>query len=189
MKKRYDAILLLGLKLKDDGTPREELLLRLEKAARCYHMGLAPLIIPCGGQRPGTPVTEAEVMKQELLRLSIPASAIQCEDCSQITVENMRNARKLLGKEKPRVIIVTSDYHAPRARLICRHTACMQAVSRSAHIPWRIKKRAALMEPLHLLDYLLGYQATNKPRPKLYLKIMYGLGIEKPKQTENEPDK
>lgn len=180
MKKSHDAILLLGLKLQDDGSPREELLLRIRKAAQCYHQGLAPLVIPCGGQRPGTPVTEAAVMKKELMDLSVPESAIRCEDRSQITVENMRNARKMLDREKPRVIVVTSDYHALRALLICRHTAGMRASRRSARIPWHIKRKAALMEPLYLIDYLLGYQASDKPRPKLYLKIMYALGIENP---------
>ena len=181
MKKRYDAILLLGYKLNDDGTPREELTLRIRSAAACYHKGLSPLVIPCGGQRPGTPVAEAAVMKDALIALGVPKEAIQCEDRSQITVENMRNAKALLSMNNPRVIIVTSDYHALRARLICRYTSGMRCSSRSAKIPWRIKKRAALMEPLHLIDYLLGYQASNKPRPKLYLKIMYALGIEKPK--------
>lgn len=31
MSKRYDAILLLGLKLNSDGTPKHELMLRIEK--------------------------------------------------------------------------------------------------------------------------------------------------------------
>lgn len=186
MKKRYDAILLLGLKLQNDGSPREELLLRIRKAAQCYHKGLASIVIPCGGQRPGTPVTEATVMKKELMDLGVPENAIRCENRSQITVENMRNARKILGKEKPRVIVVTSDYHSLRALLICRHTAGMRACRRSARIPWRIKHKAALMEPLHLIDYLLGYQASNKPRPKLYLKIMYALGIENPNKKTGQ---
>ena len=46
------------------GTPREELLLRVQMAARCYREGLAPLVIPCGGQTPGTPVAQpSSVMK------------------------------------------------------------------------------------------------------------------------------
>lgn len=78
MRHIYDAILLLGLKLEPDGSPRQELLLRIQKAAECYFKGLAPLIIPCGGQTPGTPVSEAAVMRRELLQLNVPETAIHC---------------------------------------------------------------------------------------------------------------
>lgn len=175
MKRTYDAIVLLGLKLNADGTPTHELMLRIEKAAECYHHGRSALIISCGGQTPGTPISEADVMLQELLRLHVPASAICKEDQSQYTVENMRNARKLLPQEKPRVLVVTSDYHTQRACMICRREAGMHAKGCKAHIPWKEKRVAAILEPLHTIDFLLGYQCTGKQRPKLYLKIMYFL--------------
>ena len=175
MKQTYNAILLLGLKLNPDGSPAEELLLRIEKAAACYHQGLSNLIIPCGGQTPGTPVTEADVMQNHLIRLGVPKSAIRREDQSQYTVENMRNARKLLPQAKPRVLVVTSDYHTLRACMICRKEAKMHARGCKAKIPWRIKRVAAILEPLHTIDFMLGYQCTGKKRPKLYLKIMYFL--------------
>lgn len=175
MKRKYDAILLLGLKLTPDGRPVQELTLRIEKAAECYHKGLSDLIIPCGGQTPGTPVSEAAVMKDALRRLNVPESAILCENQSQYTVENIRNARKLLPGDKPRVLVVTSDYHTLRACMICRREAQMRAKGCKARIPWRIKRVAAILEPLHTIDFILGYQCTGKKRPALYLKIMYFL--------------
>ena len=39
------------------------------------------------------------------------------------------------------------------------------------------------MEPLHLIDYLLGFQDGIRKRPKLYLEIMYALGIERPRSA------
>jgi len=180
MKKSYDAILLLGLKLNADGSPKEELLLRIGKAAQCYHKGLSPLIIPCGGQTPGTPVTEAHVMQQRLLQLGVPESAIRKEDKSQITVENMLRAREVLQKDNPHVLIVTSHYHALRARVICRRSAHMRASTRSAYIPYKLAPSSIRLEPLRLIDYLLGFQDSNKKRPKWYLKLMYGLGIPDP---------
>lgn len=51
MHRRYDAILLLGLKLNEDGSSRHELTLRIERAAQCYHQGLSPVIIPAVGKR------------------------------------------------------------------------------------------------------------------------------------------
>lgn len=185
MKKGYDAILLLGLKLNEDGSAKEELSLRIQKAAACYHKGLAPLIIPCGGRTPGTPVTEAEVMEKALVALGVPPHAIRKEDRSQITVENMLNARKVLGKFNPRVLIVTSHYHALRARIICKRSAGMRTGTRSAYIPYRLNPQAIALEPLRLIDYLLGYQDSQKKRPRWYLTIMYGLGIPRPTEKSD----
>lgn len=180
MKKRYDAILLLGLKLNADGSPKDELLLRIEKAVQCYQKGKAPLIIPCGGQTPGTPITEADVMEQHLLQQHIPQEAIIKEDKSLITVENMLGARAVLNKADPHVLIVTSHYHALRARIICRRSAHMRASTCSARIPYQLAPASIRLEPLRLIDYLLGFQDSDKKRPQWYLKIMYGLGIPDP---------
>ena len=170
-----DAILLLGLKLNPDGSPRHELTLRIETAASCWREGLAPLIIACGGQTPDTPLSEAQVMRDALKRLGVPESAIHLEDRSQITVENMLNARKMLQKKRPRVVIVTSDYHMLRAKLICRFSAHMRPVGRKARIPRKEVRTQRILEPLHTVDYLLGYQTGKFQRPQWYLKLMYAL--------------
>lgn len=176
MKKHFDAILLLGLKLNSDGSAKNELMLRVQKAAECYHKGLAERIIPCGGQTSGTPVSEAEVMRRELLNLGVPSSAILMEAQSQITVENFKNAAKLLENlPNPHVVIVTSDYHMLRSLLICRISAGMRASGRKARIPRRETRVARRKEPLHLIDYMLGYQSGRFKRPKLYTRFMYFL--------------
>ncbi|MBQ9300556.1 MAG: YdcF family protein [Clostridia bacterium] len=175
MKRRYDAILLLGLKLNADGTPRHELTLRIRAAAECFEEGLAETIIPCGGQTPGTPATEAQVMREALLKLGVPDSAIRMEAQSQLTVENFINARKLLPGKRPHVLIVTSDYHMARAKMICRISAGMRASGRKARIPRGETRAQRLEEPLHLIDYMLGYQSGRFQRPKWYTRLMYGL--------------
>ena len=175
MKRRYDAILLLGLKLNADGTPRHELTLRIEKAAACYREGLSDTVIPCGGQTPDTPVSEAEVMRDALIGLGVPENAIRMEAQSQLTVENFINARKLLPGKRPRVLIVTSDYHMLRAKMICRVSAKMRCSGRKARIPRREVRVQRLEEPLHLIDYMLGYQSGRFQRPGWYTKLMYGL--------------
>ena len=171
--KTYDAILLLGLKLEPDGSPKHELLLRCDKAAECYRRGMAPLVIPCGGRTEGTPVTECSVMTELLMQRGVPASAIRAEDRSQITVENFRNARALLGP-KPRAAVVTSDYHMLRSLLIGR-SAGLRCRGCRARVPRSETVQARRKEPLHLIDFLLGYQGTGKPRPKLYLTVMHYL--------------
>ena len=77
--KTYDAILVLGLKLKADGKPEQALLDRVVLAAKLYQKGLAEWIIPCGGQTENTPVTEAKVMTDTLVNLGIPQEHIHQE--------------------------------------------------------------------------------------------------------------
>lgn len=175
MKRRYDAILLLGLKLNPDGSCRHELTLRVQTAAECWRKGLADCVIPCGGQTPGTPVSEAAVMRDLLIGLGVPASAIRMEAQSQLTVENFINARRMLPGKKPCVLIVTSDYHMTRAKMICRVSAHMRASGCKARIPRAETRAQRLEEPLHLIDYMLGYQSGRFRRPKWYLKLMYSL--------------
>ena len=184
MKSKYDAILLLGLKLNADGTPKHELTLRIETAAACYQEGLAPLVIPCGGQTEGTPISEAAVMRDALMARGVPEKAIHLEDRSLITVENLLNARDMLGKKHPRVLIVTSDYHMLRAKLICRFSAHMRPGGRKARIPREETVQQRRMEPLHALDYMLGYQTGKYQRPRWYRRLMYEkFGIENKKVT------
>lgn len=175
MKRRYDAILLLGLKLNADGTPRHELTLRVQTAAKCFQEGLSDIIIPCGGQTPGTPASEAQVMRDALVLLGVPESAIRMEAQSQLTVENFINARKLLPDKRPHVLIVTSDYHMARAKMICRISAHMRASGRKARIPRSEVRARRMEEPLHLIDYMLGYQSGRFQRPKWYTDLMYSL--------------
>jgi Uncharacterized conserved protein len=171
----YDAILLLGLKLEENGSPRPELLMRIRKAAECWEKKKAPLIIACGGQIPGTPVSEAQVMKEELVKAGIPKDAVVSENRSMITVENFLNARALLNKSRPRVLIVTSDYHMPRSKLICIFSARMRCRGCKVRIPPETVRAERRKEPLRLIDYMLGYQTGRFNRPKWYLRLMHGL--------------
>ena len=87
---------------------------RVWHAARLFHRGLAPRIIVSGGsyqveagQAPPTQ-TEALAMRQFLVALGVPESAI----------ENMQETRALVGTGH--VALVTSGYHMPRALRLAR---------------------------------------------------------------------
>jgi len=42
-------------------------------------------------------------------------------------------------------------------------------------IPADEKREAVRLEPLHTIDYILGYQSGRFKRPKLYSRIMHRL--------------
>ena len=156
--KTYDAILVLGLKLKENGMPEQALLDRVVLAAKLYQEGLSGRIIPCGGQTENTPVSEARVMTDTLINLGVPQEHIYLEDKSLYTVENIRNAKAILqgmGIQKPRVMLVTSDYHAFRAAYMARSMG-MKVKSRPSKTPSdALKKKRRKMEFFYFINYFL----------------------------------
>ena len=79
-------------------------------------------IVVCGAQGTGEPVTEAQAMRDYLAANGVAESDILMEDSSFNTRQNLQNAKKLLAADSPRVLIVTSDYHLPRALALAADT-------------------------------------------------------------------
>ena len=115
----YDAIIVLGAQVKEDGTPSNQLRLRLEKALEEYRRSPS-LMVVCGAQGSNEPAPEGDVMKQWLIGQGVPEEHILSETKSFNTWQNIRNAKALLPENATRVVVVTSDYHLPRALRICR---------------------------------------------------------------------
>ncbi len=144
-----DAILILGAAVWPNG-PSPTLKRRTTHAARLWHAGRAPLIIPCGGLGAHAP-TEAAAMQAILEAENVPADAIICEDQSTTTLENIRNAKRLLPGR--RVIIVTDRYHGPRALMVARHLRLTAEIDapQMPHIPLRQHLREILARPAYAL--------------------------------------
>lgn len=116
---RYDAIIVLGAQVMEDGAPSRQLRLRLEGALEQYRA--APcLIITTGAQGANEPAPEGDVMKKWLMDAGVPEQDIISETQSFNTWQNLRNAKALLADHAARTVVVTSDYHLPRALWIAR---------------------------------------------------------------------
>lgn len=117
----YDAIIVLGAQVKPDGTPSVQLEWRLDAASDAYAQKSVPVIV-CGAQGRDEPMTEAEAMKQYLVGKGVPEKDILTDPDSVNTNQNLKNAAALLetlpGISK--VLIVTSDYHVPRALALAK---------------------------------------------------------------------
>ena len=116
---KTDAIIILGHRLEPGCKPSEDLIRRIDTAVAHWKETGAPIIMPCGGITPGHDKTEAEVMRDMLIERGVPAEIIHLEDRSRITIENILNAKALLGEGK-NIALVTSDYHVDRALDDCR---------------------------------------------------------------------
>lgn len=115
----YDAIIILGAQVKADGEPSNQLRLRLEKALEQYQRSPA-LMVVCGAQGTNEPAPEGEVMRAWLIEHGVPENAVVSECESFNTCQNIRNAKELLPRHASRVVVVTSDYHLPRALQIAK---------------------------------------------------------------------
>ncbi len=111
----YDAIIVLGAQVKPDGEPSLQLQWRLDAAAMAYEKKPCPIVV-CGAKGADEPDAEAHVMAAILRGKGVPESMILMDDTSFNTRQNIRHAADLLRDTQPgTVLIVTSDYHLPRA--------------------------------------------------------------------------
>ena len=119
-----DAIIVLGSQVLADGTPSVQLSLRLEAAYQAYiDYDTNPFIVTCGAQGHDEPRPEAVVMKEWLVERGIPAERILIDDASFNTKQNIQNAKALLdGHDVHNILIITSDYHLPRALRLAQDT-------------------------------------------------------------------
>ena len=117
----YDAIIVLGAQVKPDGSPSVQLGWRLDAAYEAWSQKAVPVVV-CGAQGKDEPMPEAEAMSLYLENKGVPATYILKDSDSVNTNQNLKNAAKLLQDlpEIQRVMIVTSDYHVPRAMALAR---------------------------------------------------------------------
>ena len=164
--REIDAVLLLGVELRADDTPTDELLARADVAARACAAHPSAVAVVCGGVLPGHARAEADVLFELLARRGVAAARIKREDCSQNTAENMRFAARVLGGARgKRVLVVTSDYHLRRAVMTARREG-FRARGMAAALPhdaaWRTLRAKELC---YTLDLLMGWQDEGKGRP------------------------
>lgn len=116
-----DYIVVLGSKFMSKRIP-PILLSRLEKTVQVYrNQKKKPSIIVSGGKSAVTKIKESGMMRQYLLDQGIPASSIIVEDKSTNTAENLEYSSIKIkhnwkASKLPKIIIVTSDFHIPRAK-------------------------------------------------------------------------
>ncbi len=111
----YDAIIVLGAQVLPSGEPSVQLQWRIDAAAQAWRERNC-LIVACGAKGYDEPTPEAHVMRAELLRQGVPDGDILMDDRSFNTRQNIDNAVRLLeGRGVDHVLVVTSDYHLPRA--------------------------------------------------------------------------
>ena len=114
-----DVMIVLGSNVLPDGEPNTVLEARLIQALDWYRKDPMPIVC-CGAKGPDEPMPEGDAMKAWLIRQGVPEAMVYAETASFNTYENIGNAIALLPEGASRALIVTSDYHVPRAVRIAR---------------------------------------------------------------------
>jgi len=108
----------LGNKVYPSGRPSPMLVDRLEAALRLWRAGRVQRLVVSGalGEEGHD---EARVMAAYLIEAGVPRERVEVDSEGWTTADTARNAAESLG-EGERVLVVTSWFHVPRAKLALR---------------------------------------------------------------------
>lgn len=113
---KIDYVIILGAGL-DGAQVSKRLKKRLDEAYNVLDNLDVPIIVS-GGQGPNELVTEAYAMAEYLIEKGIKRKRLILEDQSNSTQENLFFSSKYIQENKKNILIVTSDYHMFRAKML-----------------------------------------------------------------------
>ena len=114
-----DYLMVLGASVYDDG-PSPALIRRINAVMGCLNQHPDALIIATGGQGSGERITEAQCIRDELVKRGVDPARILMEDKSTNTWENMTFSKPLIARDDAAVGIVTNNYHVWRSMRLAR---------------------------------------------------------------------
>lgn len=119
-KEPPDILLILGCRVRGNEA-EETLMMRIERAAEYLNENKATLAVACGGiVHKDQFRSEAEVIKEELIKRGVEADRLILEDKSKTTAQNFINAKKLVDLEGKSVAFLSSEFHLMRASMIAK---------------------------------------------------------------------
>lgn len=152
-----DFVVILGCRIREDGTPYPLLKGRIDRAVDFYRRqlektGRAPVLVASGGQGKDEICPEACTIKNYLLSQGIPEDHILLEDKSVSTSQNMAFSRKLIEKrhKDARTAFSTTNYHVFRSGILSRR-AGFRPQGMGARTRWYFWPNAFMREVAGLL--------------------------------------
>ena len=115
-----DILLILGCRVRGNEA-EETLMMRIERAAEYLRENKTTIAVACGGiVHKDQFRSEAEVIKEELVRRGIESDRIILEDKSKTTAQNFINAEGLVDTKGRSVAFLSSEFHLMRASMIAK---------------------------------------------------------------------
>ncbi len=151
-----DYAIVLGAGLIGDQVS-ERLKIRLDTAYLTLKDNDLPIIVS-GGKGANELISEAEAMKRYLVEKGIKKDRIILEDQSTSTYENLKFSKALIPEESKSILIITSDFHMYRAKMIGRRLGWRVEGVSAVH-PKAERLRLMKREVFALIkDFILFYQ-------------------------------
>lgn len=116
-EKDAECILILGAKVRKDGTLSYMLQDRMDLALSLYKAGVAPKLL-LSGDHGQTSYDEVNTMKAYAMEAGVPEEAIFMDHAGFSTYDSVYRAKAIFQVEK--MIVVTQSYHQYRALYGCR---------------------------------------------------------------------
>ena len=118
-----EYMVVLGAKVRPDG-PSVSLMDRIRAAADYMNAHPDVIAVVSGGKGGDEPMTEAQCMFEELVKLGIDPDRIWIEDKATSTWENLHFALDLIeektGQRPEKIGLLSSEYHLFRAKMFAR---------------------------------------------------------------------
>lgn len=157
-----DAIIVLGAGVRNDGTPSDILSDRLETSLEVFKAGLGNTFI-LSGDHGREEYNEVRAMKEYIMTGNVDEKLVFMDHAGFSTYDTIYRAKEIFKVEK--AIIVTNEYHLPRALYIARKLGIeaygVKSDKREYQLMDSYKKREILAQ---LKDYF--YVNILKPEPK-----------------------
>lgn len=125
------TVIVLGCKV-NGTTPSKYLYDRCRAAADYLLQNPNDKAILSGGQGPDEDISEAQCMKNTLVKMGIDEKRLILEDKSTSTQENISFSAEIIEKENlsKNVLVVTNEFHEYRAKLLCDENGlCFNSIS------------------------------------------------------------
>ncbi len=123
-----------GAGLRYDGSPTPILRDRVETAVQLYKTGKVEKLLMSGDNRV-VEYNEPEAMRQYALSLGVPNEAIVLDYAGRRTYDTCYRAKAIFGVES--AILVTQDFHLPRALFTCNYLGLKAVGVNSNNIYYR----------------------------------------------------
>ncbi len=136
-----DAIVVLGA-AQYNGRPSPVFRARLDHAAALYQRGLAPIVLITGGVGTGEVLSEANVGRDYLARLGLPADALVPLPAGDDTYASLAQVQRWFeGRGSRRVLLVSDAFHMLRLRIIVGRLGLAPLTSPAPGSPIRASMR------------------------------------------------
>ncbi|HZJ85682.1 MAG TPA: YdcF family protein [Erysipelotrichaceae bacterium] len=154
---QVDYVIVLGARLYGD-IPSPTLKFRLNSALDYLENYSDPKVIVTGGQGSGESITEALAMKTYLENKGVNSHQIILEDKSTSTFENLNNSidkiNELTSNKDIKILIVSSDYHLFRAKMIARQFD-LTIYTKGSKVPPSVLYKAYIREYFAVIKSLI----------------------------------